>query len=375
MFHHPRPAPISTPNPLLALGQALTLALALAQPLTPTLPAAAAERVLRVGVLDGSPPCSQQVTPGDWQGRAIDLWRLVASREGLPYVLEAHANARSLLEAARSNRVDVGVGCLTVSPERVGTDRFSLPFQEAGLALLMRVDRLALGRSLARALFSPSLLRLVMGYLLVIALLSWLVWRDEHRGEPGVSRGEQLRNYMLVFQVLATGPGTNMIVTSTHGHALVLVTWLLRIVGASLIVSTVTLDVLQQPPAAGDRPGSLADLAGRRVAARPGSVSESILRQPPLAGRVTLVPMPQVADATALLLAKRADAVLADEQQLRWVRTTAPAWQRQRFQLVLEGTHPESQAFVFSPRLDGALEERINRAISQAKRNGALTRP
>ncbi|MEB3266594.1 MAG: transporter substrate-binding domain-containing protein [Cyanobacteriota bacterium] len=350
----------------LALGLPLLAAVA-----TP----AWADPPLRVGVLDGSPPCSDQTSPGHWQGRAVDLWQLVASRERIPDLLEPYPNARALLEASRRGQVDVGVGCLTVSPERVGVYRFSLPFQEAGLALLMPVDRLALGRSLARALVSPSLLRVLVGYLLAIALLSWLVWRDEHRGEPGVGRSEQLRRYMLVFQVLATGPGTNVIVSSTHGHGLVLLSWLLRIVGASLIVSTVTLDVLQQPPATGDLPGSLADLAGRRVAARPGSVSETTLEQPPLAGRVTVVPLPTVADAVPLLLSQRADAVLADEHQLRHVRDTAPAWQRQRLQLVLEGTHPESQAFALSPRLDPVLEQRINRAISQAKRDGALPDP
>jgi polar amino acid transport system substrate-binding protein len=351
---------------------ALTLPLLAA---TATAAAAFARAPLRVGVLDGSPLCSLQITPGHWEGVAVELWRVVASREQLAYVLQPYPSARELLEASRNGEVDVAVGCLTVSPERVGRYRFTLPFQEEGLALLMPVDRLALGRSLARALVSPSLLRVLAVYLLAIALLSWLVWRDEHQSEAGMERSAQLRSYMLVFQVLATGPGTNVIVSRTRGHGLVLLSWLLRIVGASLIVSTVTLDVLQQPPAAGDLPGSLADLAGRRVAARTGSVSDTTLRQPPLAGRVTVVPMARVTEATGLLLSRTADAVLADEQQLRWVRDTAPPWQRRRLQLVLEGTHPESQALALSPRLDDALEERINRAISQVKRDGALPQP
>jgi ABC-type amino acid transport substrate-binding protein len=90
---------------------------------------------------------------------------------------------------------------------------------------------------------------------------------------------------------------------------------------------------------------------------------------------VTVVPMARVTEATGLLLSRTANAVLADEQQLRWVRDTAPPWQRRRLQLVLEGTHPESQALALSPRLDDALEERINRAISQVKRDGALPQP
>jgi len=135
-------------------------------------------------------------------------------------------------------------------------------------------------------------------------------------------------------------------------------------------VSTITLDVLQQPPAAGGQPRSLDDLAGRRVAVRPGSVSAQLLHEPPLAGQVTIVTLPTVGDAVPLLLSNRADAVLADEQQLRHALAQAQAWQRARLQLALQDTHPESQAFVYSPALPADLALRLDRAIGQAKREG-----
>lgn len=325
--------------------------------------------VLQVGVLDGSPPCSEQRQSGHWQGRAVELWQQLATRENLAYRLSAYGSVGALLEASRDGRIDVGVGCLTVAPDRIGRYRFSLPFQEAGLAVLVQGNRLAAGASLLRALVNPQLLRVLTGYLLAIALLSWLVWRDEHSGD-GAGRREQLRRYALVFQVLATGPGTNVIVTRTRGHGVVLLSWLVRIIGASLIVSTITLDVLQQPPAAGGQPRSLDDLAGRRVAVRPGSVSAQLLHEPPLAGQVTIVTLPTVGDAVPLLLSNRADAVLADEQQLRHALAQAQAWQRARLQLALQDTHPESQAFVYSPALPADLALRLDRAIGQAKREG-----
>lgn len=333
---------------------------------------AAAMPVLRVGVLDGSPPCSQQQARGRWQGSAVDLWGVIASRERLPYVLSGYPTPRSLLEATQTDRVDVGVGCLTVAPERVGRYRFSLPFQEEGLALMLPTDRLAAGRMLLAAVLHPPLLRVLAAYLLVIALISWLVWRDEHRGDGSEGRQEQFRRYALVFQVLASGPGTNVIVRRTRGHALVLLTWVVRIMGASLIVSTITLEVLRQPPTSRFQPQRLADLAGWRIIVRPGSVSAQLLDQPPLRNRVRAVPLPNLADAPALLLEGRADAVLADEQQLRYVRDNATPAQKARLRLALQGTNRESQAFALSPRLDPALVERIDRAISQAKRDGLV---
>ena len=367
----------------LAVGPAL-LALGLATLAPP--PAVRSAEILRVGVLDGSPPCSELRGPGRWQGRAVDLWHFVAARERLAYTLEPFPNAKALLEASRRGAVDLGVGCLTITPERVGTYRFSLPFQESGVALLMGTNRLATLRAVLEGLLDARLLGLLAGYLLAIGASSAVVWRTEGGYPPGSAmeagsatgpagpwpKRDWWRRYSLVFQVLATGPGTNTIVATTRGQGLVVLSYLLRIVFGSLIVSTITLDVLRQAPMSDALPDSLDDLAGRRVAARPGSVSEKLLRSPPLQGRVTVVPLPKLSDAPALLLNQRVDAVLADEQQLRYVREQVPLRQRSRLQLVLDGQRPESQAFVYSPQLPKATSEGIDRAISEAKRNGQV---
>ena len=357
--------------PVIRRWRALVLLLALGLPL----PAAATTPpapVLRVGVLDGSPPCSSEQADGAWQGRAVELWELIARREGIPHLLRPYPSAKELLEAARSDAVDVGVGCLTIAPDRLGLYRFSLPFQESGLAVLMATDRLESGRAMLQAVLHPQLLRVVAGYLLVIALLSWLVWRDEHRGEAPASRREQLRAYALVFQVLASGPGTNVIVNRTRGHAIVLLSWLVRIIGASLIVSTITLEVMQNPAMRGFQPRRVEDLAGLRVGVRPGSVSARLLEPIRSARGITAVPLPDLEAAPPLLLSGQLDAVLADEQQLRWLREQVAAGDRFRLRLAMQGSHRESQAFTYSPRLDPALAQRLDRAISQAKRDGLV---
>ena len=345
-------------------------------------PAGRSAEILRVGVLDGSPPCSELQGPGRWQGTAVDLWQFVAARDRLAYTLEPYPNARALLEASRQGVVDLGVGCLTITPERVGTYRFSLPFQESGVALLMATNRLATLRAVLEGLLDARLLGLLAGYLVAIGALSAVVWRTEGGYPPGStmpaepagrwSRRDWWRRYALLFQVLATGPGTNTIVATTRGHGLVVLSYLLRIVFGSLIVSTITLDVLRMAPSSDGVPDSLDDLVGSRVAARPGSVSEKLLKTPPLQGRVTVVPLPKLSDAPALLLNRQVDAVLADEQQLRYVREKAPGRQRSRLQLVLGGQRPESQAFVYSPQLPEATAEGIDRAISEAKRNNQV---
>lgn len=333
---------------------------------------ALATPVLRVGVLDHSPPCAERVGPGNWRGRAVELWRHVAERQRIPYVLQGYGTPQELLEASQSGAVEVGVGCLTISPERLGRFRFSLPFQEEGLAVLMATDRFGAGRTLLKVVLNPQLLQVLAGYLVAISLLSLAVWRDEHRNHPHGSRRERLRSYALIFQVLATGPGTNVIVSRTRGHLLVIVSWVVRIVGASLILSTITVDALKQPLLGRYRLESMADLEGLRVAVRPGSVSAKLLLQPPLRGRVQPVDLGSLQQAPALLLQNRADVVLADEAQLQHLLSTLSAGERRQLQLDLRGTSRQSQALALSPALDPAVAARIDRAISEAKRDGQL---
>ena len=83
-----------------------------------------------------------------------------------------------------------------------------------------------------------------------------------------------------------------------------------------------------------------------------------------------LVPLPQVSQAPTLLLEQRADAVLAEDQQLRWAMNRSP---RSSLQISLQGLQRESQAFALSPQLPEAIADRINKGLSALKRNGTVT--
>ncbi|MFM2079591.1 MAG: hypothetical protein RLZZ219_273 [Cyanobacteriota bacterium] len=329
--------------------------------------------VLRVGVVDGSQPCSD-LDSGQWRGLAVELWSRLAGRESLPFIFEARPTAAAVLRDVQDGRLDVGVGCLTITPERVNEVRFTLPFQEMGLGVMQRRTRLEAGEAVLLSLMSPDLLQLLAAYLASIALVSVLLWRSENHGagEERQRLGGR-RAFAMVFQILATGPGTNTIATTTRGHALVIGSYLIRIVTASLLVTTITVKVVREPTVAGTDVRRLSDLEGQRVAARPGSVSEEVLRRlnanaggPP----VRIVPLPQVSQAPALLLRNGADAVLAEDLQLRYLQQSSP---RKGLVISLQGLQRESQAFALSPRLPEATEDRINRGLSALKRNGVVS--
>lgn len=359
--------------------RALAIGLILAAATPPANPEPAMPRldmpVLRVGVADGSQPCSYR-QQGSWSGMAVELWQRIADRERLPYVLVPADNTAALLQATRRGALDVAIGCLTVSPERLKSNRFSLPFQESGLAVMSRRSRLDLGVALLQSLLTPDLIRLLLAYVVLIGLLSLAVWQVEGAGgTPAARELGRRRSFALIFQVLATGPGTNTVVVTSRGHGLVLLAYLVRIISASLLVSYVTINVVRGgPDAAHTTLRSLNDLAGRRVAVRPGSVSDELLQarnrgglRPP----IQLRQLKRVPDAEALLAAGTVDAVMADAIQLEHLLAQLPD---QRYGLALRDLHPQSQAFAFSPSLNDAVAARINVALGQLKRDGVVAR-
>ena len=126
-------------------------------------------RVLRVGVVDGSQPCSYREA-GIWKGLAVELWTQVAQRENLHYRLQPMSSIQSMLDATRSNELDVAVECINLSPSRLRKYEFSLPFQEDGQAVMVANDPFSLSRAFLAAMLSPSLVRMV-------ALLTLLLFK------------------------------------------------------------------------------------------------------------------------------------------------------------------------------------------------------
>jgi ABC-type amino acid transport substrate-binding protein len=307
---------------------------------------------------------------------AVELWQSIANQEDIPYVLVQGENSASLLAATRRGELDVAIGCITVSPERIDNNRFSLPFQESGLGVMTKRNRLELGGSLLRALLAPDLIRLLLAYVVLISALSVGVWWVERDGsKPSTWTVGRKRAFALIFQVLATGPGTNTVVVSARGHTLVFLAYLLRIITASLLVSYVTLNVVRNNQELGSSSlRNLKDLAGLRVAVRRGTVSDELLQllnssglQPP----IQLRELDQVNSAENLLAKGTVDAVMADDIQLDYLLQQMP---HQQYVLALRNLNPQSHAFALSPRLSEKQVRGINAALGRLKRDGVVSR-
>lgn len=164
---------------LLATLLALLATPAWAQPPTgpQTLPLDNAE--LRVGIKQ-APPFVIKGEDGQWSGLAVELWRRTAARTQTPYVLVEQPSPGAIIEAVSAGRIDVGVGALSVTPERERSIDFTLPYFNAGLGIATaRADRGVL--TTLKRLLSWQFLSAVAVLVLVLLAVGVLIWALERR--------------------------------------------------------------------------------------------------------------------------------------------------------------------------------------------------
>jgi len=325
--------------------------------------------VLRVGVVDGSQPCSYR-EGGAWTGLAVELWARVAQRAALPYVLKPMPSIKAMLEATRSGELDVAVECINITPRRLEQYRFSLPFQEDGQAVLVVNDRFSLASAFVEALLSPSLLRMVGLLLLALLLMSGAVWWfEDHAGQVKQTGQSPLHRLIMIFTILLTGEGDAAIVDTSRGRAVLMAGYLVRNVSSAVLVGFLTVELVEEARGRASRTfESVRDITQMQVAYKPGTVSEELLRE---LGASAAVPVDSIGNALGSLQQQRIDAVLADELQLRYLMAQASAGERVPV-LAISGIRPELQGFGLSPRLPGTSVQRINLAISELKRSGVV---
>ena len=336
-------------------------------------------RVLRVGVVDGSQPCSYREA-GVWRGLAVDLWTQVAQRENLHYRLMPMSSIQSMLDATRLNELDVAVECINLSPNRLRKYQFSLPFQEDGQAVMVANDPFSLSRAFLAAMLSPSLLRMVALLTLLLFVMSALVWWVEDYSSLVKHGGKgPLHRFIKVFTIILTGEGDAEIVDTSRGRAVLMAGYVVRNISSAVLVGFLTVELVQEAQGlASRRLSSFDELSVMRIGYKSGTVSEELLKELGMQlpdsshqSKPARVPIDSIRDSLLALKDGRVNGVLADELQLRYLQSHADSSGIIPV-LAMSGIRPELQGFALSPKLNPETVKRINLSISQLKRNGLV---
>ena len=336
-------------------------------------------RVLRVGVVDGSQPCSYREA-GVWRGLAVELWTQVAQRENLHYRLMPMPSIQSMLDATRLNELDVAVECINLSPNRLRKYQFSLPFQEDGQAVMVANDPFSLSRAFLAAMLSPSLMRMVALLTLLLFVMSALVWWVEDYSSVVKDGGKgPLHRFVKVFTIILTGEGDAEIVDTSRGRGVLMAGYVVRNISSAVLVGFLTVELVQEAQGLASRSlSSFDELSVMRIGYKSGTVSEELLKELGMQlpesshqSKPARVPIDSIRDSLLALKDGRVNGVLADELQLRYLQSHASSSGIIPV-LAMSGIRPELQGFALSPELNPETVKRINLAISQLKRNGLV---
>jgi ABC-type amino acid transport substrate-binding protein len=333
---------------------------------------------LKVGISMRSMPCTFQ-SDGQWRGSFFETWSELAVSANLPFEVVAIPNFKQLLEAGQRGQIDVALGCINMTPDRLAAYRFSVPIQEDGISVLTRKENPRPWLQVLRTLWSLELLGLLGGILTFVFCVTLALWRIEGYGRQDSTRATGApRTFSKLFQILLTGPGTNVIATTVRGNSLIGFVYFIRIVAASVLVSYVSVSIIKRSSEEFENPvRSLADLGGKVVAAGTGSVSEhwvqahnSGIPETTKDRRITVQQIDNLEQACDALMKGRVDAVIADNAQIQYYITKLNP--RAPVHIAIRNVHRQSQGLIFSPQLPAETALKINQAIARLKENGTI---
>jgi ABC-type amino acid transport substrate-binding protein len=284
-------------------------------------PAETEGTLVRAGV-HISPPFVMAAETGSYDGMAVDLWDRISNALGLHTEYTSYRSMEDLLKALESNEIDVVVTNLTVTHARARLMRFTYPWYDAGLRIMINTE--------ARNSFWHEIRKdgrlnaylLLAGALIVLSFAATIIRRAL---SPAFTRswldGFSL-NFRDIISTAVSGAVSENFGWSGRKNRWFhnIITALLSLCGVALvayITSTVT-SVMTTVSLMNTEIYALADLAGKKVGVLGGSAAAEYLRR----SGFTVLSFDDIDAASSALLEKNISAVVADAPVVEyWART------------------------------------------------------
>ena len=298
---------------------------------------------------------------GRYSGMAVDIWRMLEENLDLSTEYVPFRTVSDVVAAAANGDVDLVLTNLTVTLDRARHVKFTYPWYDAGLRIMIRGDA---GGSVWSEIKNNGHLVVYAAFfalILVLSVLLTFVRRRIDRDFPGTWReGFSLNLYDLV----AAFKSGNVDLCHLGWFSCVLsAVWMLfGVAFIAYVTSSVTTSMTKVAMDYEIR--SLTDLPGRRVGAFSGSVSQLYLDTV----RAQTVRFDDINDSTAALLQGEVEAIVADAPILEYWTQVNP---RANVKVVGNLFHPDKYAFAANAG-KGTLADRISVEIIRLHETGVL---
>jgi polar amino acid transport system substrate-binding protein len=278
-------------------------------------------RRVRVGI-NGDPPAVLRKSEGQVEGIALAYWQHIA--EGLDWesdILHFDSVDESL-SALANNRIDLAIGDITITDQRIKRFDFTEPIAQENLTLLLPPAPPTLWSTL-RPFLGWAFVSSIGGIYLCLLVVGNLLWLAEHRHNRAFPREywKGLSQGVWCALVTLTTVGYGDVVPRTKAGRIIAGFWMIFSV---VIVTSLTAGIATTLALAfSDRPSatisSPQDLRGKRIATLgQGSAPTQWARFH--GARVTIVD--ELEEAVALLRRTDVDGVMASRHGLEYFLST-----------------------------------------------------
>lgn len=302
--------------------------------LSPLVAQTAATPTLRVGLAGASPFIVKD--SGQVSGISLQVWDAVAKAENWNYHTMVYKNIPALLLALKMGEIDVAVGPIKITSNRLQQMDFSQPYYFTGESILSQKTEPTISQRIA-PFFSRRLLHAVLIFIFILGVVGTLFWIAERKRSPeqfprDARRGIANGMWLAIVTMSTTGYGDRAPIT--FWGRLIAGCWMvlsLIFAGSMIagIASTLTLTGLGEEPLT-----TAAQLKNKKVA------SPAIRQISSLLVKEHAIPVKTASlyKAFRLLQEKKVDAVIYDRPQLLY-------WQQ---------NHPEAKVTVGSSIFNSA---------------------
>lgn len=192
---------------------------------------------LQVAVKE-APPFAIKKKNGEWEGLTVELWRKIAEETGLKFKL-VESNLNPLIEGVASKKFDVGLGALTVTPERETRLDFTHGFYATGLSVATRPSGAPFWRVLGNLASGPFLyaVGLLFLVLLIVGVLFWIFERRRNAAQFGGNAAKGVGSGFWLAAVTMTTVGYGDKAPVSPAGRLIALLWMFI---ALIIISTFT---------------------------------------------------------------------------------------------------------------------------------------